>query len=71
MSSPKRLLDASSRKLVVGKSVRTYPSSSAAGSVATEGVFPPRVSAAPPPVVGSARRVFESDLGGADGQAVF
>ena len=71
MSSPKRLLDASSRKLVVGKSVRTYPSSSAAGSEATEGVFPPRASAAPPPVVGSARRVVERSFGGVDGQAVF
>ena len=70
MSSPKRLLDASSRKLVVGKSVRTYPSSSAAGSEATEGVFPPRDRAAPPPVVGSARWFFERDLGGVYGQAV-
>ena len=41
-----------------------------AGSEATEGVFPPRASAAPPPVVGSARWFFERDLGGVYGQAV-
>lgn len=68
MSSPKRLSNASSRKPLVGNSSEL--SIRGAQGAKRPKWFSPRASAAPPPVVGSARWFFERDLGGANGQAV-